>query len=360
MATSGSPGRKVIAGHRHRSPSSPSRRRRDGQWRSGHCTRDLGSRPATFSGYPAWNSRVARTSIVADRRAQCGKCRHPRGHADHRQFHMIYNPRVNSIREIAISSPCPITVMFVGLDQAIDIDRDRGARPRRGSSRRSGFPTPTTDRQHLIYGRIQTLTTMTSQQASTSLHFANKQVAAMAAQMEARRKAATGSAAPAVIPRKRGATWDRGNMRITAASPHHGPGQPRRRFRGIGAPTWDRGDLNMHTHRSSAATAMVPDNLGGDSAESWAPVRCTGLFFSQSRKSIQGRSIDAGHWAVSGRVLRTPCRSRAAGHRPACGLPRSVPLGRRDKCVAPTRPAPLGSRDQLLDESSVLAEAYLR
>ncbi|TMQ21021.1 MAG: hypothetical protein E6J90_06455 [Deltaproteobacteria bacterium] len=54
------------------------------------------------------------------------------------------------------------------------------------------LPAPTTDRQRLVFGRIQALTTKTSHQASASLDFANKQVAALAAHMEARRKAATG------------------------------------------------------------------------------------------------------------------------------------------------------------------------
>jgi len=53
-----------------------------------------------------------------------------------------------------------------------------------------GLPAPTTDRPRLVYGRIQSLTTKASQQASASLQFANAQVAALAAQMEARRKAA--------------------------------------------------------------------------------------------------------------------------------------------------------------------------
>jgi hypothetical protein len=52
------------------------------------------------------------------------------------------------------------------------------------------LPAPTTDRQRLVFGRIQALTTKTSQQASASLQFANTQVAALTAQMEARRKAA--------------------------------------------------------------------------------------------------------------------------------------------------------------------------
>ena len=54
-----------------------------------------------------------------------------------------------------------------------------------------GLPAPTTDRQRLAFGRIQSLATKTSQQASASLRFANAQVAALTAQMEARRKATT-------------------------------------------------------------------------------------------------------------------------------------------------------------------------
>jgi hypothetical protein len=54
------------------------------------------------------------------------------------------------------------------------------------------LPTPTTDRQRVVFGRIQALTTKASQQASASLRYANAQVTALAAQMEARRKAAAG------------------------------------------------------------------------------------------------------------------------------------------------------------------------
>jgi hypothetical protein len=50
------------------------------------------------------------------------------------------------------------------------------------------LPAPTTDRQRLVFGRIQSLATKTSEQASASLRFANA-LAALAAQMEARRKA---------------------------------------------------------------------------------------------------------------------------------------------------------------------------
>jgi len=53
-----------------------------------------------------------------------------------------------------------------------------------------GLPAPATDRQRLVFGRIQALATKTSEQASASLRFANAQVAMLAADMEARRKAA--------------------------------------------------------------------------------------------------------------------------------------------------------------------------
>jgi hypothetical protein len=51
------------------------------------------------------------------------------------------------------------------------------------------FPPETTARQRVVFGRIQSLITKTSEQASASLRFANAQVTALAAQMEARRKA---------------------------------------------------------------------------------------------------------------------------------------------------------------------------
>jgi hypothetical protein len=52
-----------------------------------------------------------------------------------------------------------------------------------------GLPAPATDRQRLVFGRIQSLATKVSEQAGASLRFANAQVAALTAQMEARRKA---------------------------------------------------------------------------------------------------------------------------------------------------------------------------
>ena len=52
------------------------------------------------------------------------------------------------------------------------------------------LPAPATDRQRVLFGRIQALATRTSEQASASLRFANSQVTALTAQLEARRKAA--------------------------------------------------------------------------------------------------------------------------------------------------------------------------
>lgn len=52
------------------------------------------------------------------------------------------------------------------------------------------LPAATTAHQRLVFGRIQTLVTKASQQASASLEFANEQVTALSAQMAARRKAA--------------------------------------------------------------------------------------------------------------------------------------------------------------------------
>jgi hypothetical protein len=54
------------------------------------------------------------------------------------------------------------------------------------------LPAPATDHQRMVFGRIQSLATKASEQASASLRFANAQVATLTAQMEARRKAAAG------------------------------------------------------------------------------------------------------------------------------------------------------------------------
>jgi hypothetical protein len=52
------------------------------------------------------------------------------------------------------------------------------------------LPAPANDRQRVVFGRIQSLATKTSEQASASFQYANAQVAALTAHMEAHRKAA--------------------------------------------------------------------------------------------------------------------------------------------------------------------------
>ena len=70
--------------------------------------------------------------------------------------------------------------------EMIDIE----ALARAAEAAADALPTPTSDRQRLVFGRIQSLATKASEQASASLRFANAQVAALTAQMEARQKAA--------------------------------------------------------------------------------------------------------------------------------------------------------------------------
>src|SRR6185369_11018585 len=67
---------------------------------------------------------------------------------------------------------------------------DIGALARAAEAAADSLPTPTTDRQRVVFGRIQSIATKTSEQASASLRLANAQVTALAAQMEARREAA--------------------------------------------------------------------------------------------------------------------------------------------------------------------------
>ena len=59
----------------------------------------------------------------------------------------------------------------------------------RAEAAADALPSPMNDRQRLLFGRIQSLATKTSQQASASLRFANAQVTALTAQLEARRSA---------------------------------------------------------------------------------------------------------------------------------------------------------------------------
>jgi hypothetical protein len=70
--------------------------------------------------------------------------------------------------------------------EVVDIE----ALTRAAEAAADALPAPTTDRQRVVFGRIQSLATKASEQASASLRFANAQVAALTAQMEARRKAA--------------------------------------------------------------------------------------------------------------------------------------------------------------------------
>src|ERR1044071_2006158 len=70
--------------------------------------------------------------------------------------------------------------------EMIDIE----ALARAAEAAADALPCPANDRQRLLFGRIQSLATKTSQQASASLRFANAQVTALTAPLEARRSAA--------------------------------------------------------------------------------------------------------------------------------------------------------------------------
>jgi hypothetical protein len=68
--------------------------------------------------------------------------------------------------------------------EVVDIE----ALARAAEAAAEALPTPRTDHQRVVFGRIQSLATKTSEQASASLRFANAQVTALTAQMEARRE----------------------------------------------------------------------------------------------------------------------------------------------------------------------------
>jgi hypothetical protein len=70
--------------------------------------------------------------------------------------------------------------------EVVDIE----ALARAAEAAAESLPAPATDHQRVVFGRILSLTTKTSEQAKASLRFANAQVAALTAQTEARRKAA--------------------------------------------------------------------------------------------------------------------------------------------------------------------------
>lgn len=70
--------------------------------------------------------------------------------------------------------------------EVVDIE----ALARAAEAAADALPQPTSDRQRVLFGRIQSLVTKTSRQARASLRFANAQVMALAAQLETRRTAA--------------------------------------------------------------------------------------------------------------------------------------------------------------------------
>jgi 1,6-anhydro-N-acetylmuramate kinase len=69
--------------------------------------------------------------------------------------------------------------------EMIDIE----ALARAAEAAADALPFPANDRQRLLFGRIQSLATKTSQQASASLRFASALVTALATLLEARRSA---------------------------------------------------------------------------------------------------------------------------------------------------------------------------
>ena len=76
------------------------------------------------------------------------------------------------------------------MDRSIDRSIDLEALTRAAEAAADALPASTTNRQRVVFGRIQSLATKTSEQASASLQFANAQATALAGQMEAKRKAA--------------------------------------------------------------------------------------------------------------------------------------------------------------------------
>ena len=88
--------------------------------------------------------------------------------------------------ETSTSNFDPATALENLRAEVVDIE----ALARAAEAAADALPAPATARQRVLFGRIQSLATKTSQQASASLRFANAQVTALEAQMEARRKAA--------------------------------------------------------------------------------------------------------------------------------------------------------------------------
>jgi hypothetical protein len=70
--------------------------------------------------------------------------------------------------------------------EVVDIE----ALARAAEAAADALPAPTSDRQRVLFGRIQSLVTKASEQASASLRFANAQVTALTEQLAARRNTA--------------------------------------------------------------------------------------------------------------------------------------------------------------------------
>jgi hypothetical protein len=85
--------------------------------------------------------------------------------------------------EPAHSNFDPATALENLRAEVVDIE----ALARAAEAAADALPAPATARQRILFGRIQSLATRTSQQASASLRFANAQVIALEVHMEARR-----------------------------------------------------------------------------------------------------------------------------------------------------------------------------
>ena len=80
-------------------------------------------------------------------------------------------------------------------EQSVEIDLhaelvDIEALARATEAAADALPAPETEWQRLLFGRIQSLATKASEQASASLRYASAQVTAFAIQEQARRRAA--------------------------------------------------------------------------------------------------------------------------------------------------------------------------
>lgn len=96
------------------------------------------------------------------------------------------NTQIKATNEPDNSNFDPATALENLRAEVVDIE----ALARAAEAAADALPAPATARQRVLFGRIQSLVTKTSRQASASLRFANAQVTALEAQMEARRGAA--------------------------------------------------------------------------------------------------------------------------------------------------------------------------